>query len=90
MSVSINGEGAKLWGLVRVSRDRSSETSLEMWLANNEEHLKEQSLEEYLQDYDEGDWMRGELENNFENDWECYILPFEIDMSGLVKPWTKL
>ena len=90
MSVSINGEGAKLWGLVRVDRERSRDTSLEMWLANDEEHLKEQLLEEYLQDYDDGDWMRGEVEKDFENDWECSILPFEIDMSGLVKPWTKL
>jgi len=90
MSVSINGEGEKLWGLVRVDRDRSSDTSLEMWLANDEEHLKEQLLEEYLQDYDDGDWFRKEVEKDFENDWEDSILPFEIDMAGLMRPWTKL
>ena len=90
MSVSINGEGTRLWGLVKVDSDRSSDTSLEMWLANDEEHLKEQLLEEYLQDYDDGDWLRKEVEKDFENDWECSILPFEIDISGLMRPWTKL
>lgn len=90
MSVSINGEGTRLWVLVRVDRDHYSDTSLQMWLANDEEHIKEQLLEEYLQDYDEGDWMRREVEKDFDNDWKYSILPFEIDLSGLMKPWAKL
>jgi hypothetical protein len=90
MSISINGEGTKLWGLVRADSDRSRDTSLEMWLANDEEHLKEQILEEWLESTCEGDWLRKEIEKDFENDWDCSILPFEIDLSGLMKPWTKL
>ena len=90
MSVSINGEGTRLWGVVKVDRDRSSDTSLEMWLADDEEHLKKKLLEEYLQDYDDGDWFRNEIEKDFENDWECTIIPNEIDVSGFIKPWTKL
>ena len=88
--VSINGEGTRLWGVIRVDKDRSSDTSLQMWLANDDEHLKEQILEEWLQDYNAGDWMRKEIERDFENDWECSIIPYEIDMSGLMRPWTKL
>ncbi len=90
MSICINGEGAKLWGLVKVDRDRSRDTSLEMWLANDEEHLKEQILDEWLEHTEEGDWMREEITRDFENDWECSILPYEIDMNGLMRPWTKL
>jgi hypothetical protein len=56
MSVSINGEGTGLWGLVRVDGNRSRDTSLEIWLANDEEHLKEQILEEWLESTCEGDW----------------------------------
>ena len=88
--VSINGEGTRLWGVIRVDKDRSSDTSLQMWLANDDEHLKEQILGEWLQDYNDGDWMRKEIERDFENDWECSIIPYEIDMSGLMRPWTKL
>jgi hypothetical protein len=89
--VSINGEGTRLWGVIRVDKDRSSDTSLQMWLANDEEHLKEQILEEWLQDYnDEGDSFRKQVEKDFETDWEYRIISYEIDMTGLMRPWIQL
>jgi hypothetical protein len=61
-----------------------------MWLANDEEHLKEQLLVEYLQDYDEGDSFRKQVEEDFETDWEYRIISYEIDMTGLMRPWIQL
>jgi hypothetical protein len=90
MSISINGEGSKLWGVINVDTDRSYHSELEMWLANDSEHLKEQIMEELLQDYEEEDWMWEKTRNNFEDSWENNILPNEIDVSGFIKPWTKL
>ncbi len=90
MSIPINGEGSKLWGVVNVDPDRSCDSTLQMWLANDEEHLKKQILEEWLQDYNEEDWWWGETTKDFENAWENKILPNEIDTSGLMRPWTKL
>lgn len=88
--VSINGEGTRLWGVIRVDTYRPSDSSLQMWLANDEEHLKKQVLEEFLQDFNQGDWLGKEIERDFENDWECSIIPYEIDMSGFMRPWIKL
>ena len=90
MSVSINGEGAKLWGVITVDTDRYADSTLQMWLANDEDHLREQILEEWLQDYEEDDWMKGEVEKQFEREWDVVILPKEIDMAGLMEPWVKL
>jgi hypothetical protein len=90
MSISINGEGGKLWGVVNVDSDRSYDSTLQMWLADDEEHLKKQILEEWLQDYEEGEWMWKETTDDFESAWGNRILPNEIDVSGFIKPWTKL
>ena len=90
MSIPINGEGSKLWGVVNVYSDRGCDSTLQMWLANDEEHLKKQILEEWLQDYNEEDWWWGETMKDFGNAWGNKILPNEIDTSGLMRPWTKL
>jgi hypothetical protein len=90
MSIPINGEGGKLWGVVNVDSDRSYDSTLQMWLADDEEHLKKQILEEWLQDYEEGEWMWKETTDDFESAWGNRILPNEIDVSGFIKPWTKL
>jgi hypothetical protein len=90
MSISINGEGIKLWGVVNVDSDRSYDSTLQMWLADDEEHLKKQILKEWLQDYEEGEWMWEETTDDFESAWGNRILPNEIDVSGFIKPWTKL
>jgi hypothetical protein len=88
--ISINGEGTRLWGVFIVDTDRPKDTLLQMWLANDEEHLKEQLLVEYLQDYDEGDSFRKQVEEDFETDWEYRIISYEIDMTGLMRPWIQL
>jgi hypothetical protein len=45
---------------------------------------------EYLQDYDEGDSFRKQVEEDFETDWEYRIISYEIDMTGLMRPWIQL
>lgn len=48
---NFNGEGSKVYQVIFTDLDgdiRADEINVEIWLANNEEHLNEQLREEYV------------------------------------------
>mgnify|MGYP001298306480 CR=1 FL=1 len=76
--IQINGEGNRLFVVVRVDQSDCEDTITELWLANDEEHLKEQVMIEYL-----GVETVEEAEDDiakfgFDEDWGFSILPTEI------------
>jgi hypothetical protein len=66
----LNGTGTQVWGIIYIDSDDFEDTSLEMWLADSEEHLYDQVVEHH--DIDEM------LIESFKEDWGYKILPKRI------------
>lgn len=66
----LNGKGSKVWALIWIDDDDLEMSSVEMWLADSEDHLYEQVIE-----FHEIDEI---VMESFEKDWGYKILPNKV------------
>lgn len=77
---TIHGEGGQLWGIIIIDEDDSEDSTLELWRANDEDHLYEQfkvSRMGYQEDDEDDDDDDEEmtLEYRLDQDWGFTLLP---------------
>lgn len=68
---------SKLFGLIIVDKDDSEDTSLELWVVDNEEQLRKAKLAEYAGDGEDSEEL-SYMEQEFDNDWGIYLLPKDL------------
>jgi hypothetical protein len=73
-SATVMGSGNNLYTIVMVDRDDSEDTSIQLWRADDEDHLYDQALEDFQGDTDES--FKESLAVDFENEiWGLLWLP---------------
>lgn len=71
---TVQGTGNNLYALIKVDQDDAEDTTIELWRADNEDHLYDQVLEDFQGDAD--DSMKESLVFDFENElWGLLWLP---------------
>ena len=76
--IRINGEGNILFTVVTVDREDCEDTTTELWLANDEDHLADQVMMEFLGVETIEDAEDHEMKFQFDEDWGFSIIPTEI------------
>lgn len=70
----IRGSGKNLYSLIMIDTDDSEDSTLQLWRADDEDHLYDQVLEDFQGDAD--DSMKEALVFDFENElWGLLWLP---------------
>lgn len=87
--IFIEGEGATLYLVNFIAEDSLYDSNVEMWLANNPDHLREQIREYYfLADYEEDVDEQQNLDSTLDDRWGITILFRE--MGELVLKFDKV
>lgn len=77
-TIKVNGEGNTLFAVVTVDREDCEDTTTELWLANDEYHLEEQVMLEFLGVDTIEEAEDHEMKFQFDEDWGFSIIPTKI------------